>query len=254
MLIGHTMAAGLALFWTGPRPVAYLIGFLLGLFVLVSKEPYDALLAAAGISLVAHGGLWASLAQFPWEMPEAMTRLLLGLIGRQGELPKQVLGYPYEGLSPQVTAPPMPLHDGIALSLLPAWLAFTAIAEYSEAAIVAIGPICVYLLPSLVIGRTVVYLATCQPPISLWGRIMTGRLIIPGFDRVLAAPLLATTLGIGIPIAAIRYNLPPQNVVPACIASVLLVTLTMGPSLNAWRLTGAYRLVPKRDRKNLIEL
>ena len=254
LLTGHSMAVGLTLFWTGPRWTAYAVGFLLGVLMLVSRQPNIALTVAAATSLAAHVGLQSSLARFPWERSEALTRFLMGLAGRQADLPKQVLGYPYDGLSPRSPGPSLPLRDGIALSLLPAWWAFAAIEVLpKDGAAVAAVP-CVYLLPSLVIGRCVTYLAVCRPPISLWGRIMTGRWIIPGYDQALAAPLLATPLGIGLGVMGVRYNAPLQFVLPACIAAVMLATLTMGPSLRVWRLTGAYRLVPLRDRRNLIEL
>jgi hypothetical protein len=253
LLTAHSMANGLALYWTGTRRIAYAIGFLLGLLVLASREPNIALAVAAATSLVAHAGIRRSLARFPWETPEAVTRFLLGLIGRKSELPKQALGYPYDGLSPCLPEP-LPLRDGIALSLLPAWWAFVFIEVTPKDGAGAAAVFCLYLLPGLVIGRCVSYLAICRPPISLWGRIMTGRWILPGYDRALAAPLLATTLAIGLAVAGVRYHAPAQFVLPACIATVSLVTLTMGPSLRVWRLTGAYRLVPSRDRKNLIEL
>jgi hypothetical protein len=255
ILVGHSMAAGLAVFWTGPRAIAYTIGTLLGLLVLVLKDLKMALVVAISTSLVAHGGIRASRDRFPWEMPEAVARFFLGLIGRKAEMPKRVIGYPYDGLSPQPPEPTLPLADGIALSLLPAWWNFAANANLSNDDDVAgLGTLCMYVLLGLIARRSVVYLINCRPPISLWGRIMTGRWIIPGYDRALLAPLVAPIVGIGLLAFGIRSEVPLKFVVPACIAAVLLVTLNMGPSLRTWRLTGAYRLVPTKDRKNLIEL
>ncbi len=122
-------------------------------------------------------------------MPDALTRFFLGLVGRQAELPKAVIGFPYEGLSPQPPAPPLPLVDGVALSLLPACWAFAAIMILpGEQGAAMVGLPFMYLLPGLAAHRCVVYLITCRPPISFWGRIVTFRWIIPGYDRALAAP------------------------------------------------------------------
>lgn len=231
LLVGHGMAVALALFWTGPRWTAYAIGFLLGLLVLVSREPIMVLATAVAISLAAHGGIRSSLARFPWDRSDATIPFLLGLFKRPPEVSAQALGYPYDGLSPHPPELCLPLRDGIALSLLPAWWAFAAIEVLPEKAAIGVAMLCVYFLPFQVGIRSLVYLAVYWPPISLWGRIVTGRWIIPGYDQALAAPLLATVLGIGLAAAGIRYKLSLQLVLPACISAVTLVTLTMGPSL-----------------------
>jgi hypothetical protein len=257
ILAGHSAAIGLATFWTGPRPVAYVIGLLLGFVLLFMKDANIALAAAGSSSLVAHAAIRSSLARFPWEnMPEPVTRFFLAALGRQAELPKPVLGYPYVGLSPQPPQPPLPLFDGVALSLLPAWWAFAASANApsDETAAVMLGMPLMYLVPALLSWRCWIYLANCRPPISLWGRIMTGRWIIPGYDRALAAPLMTPCLVIGLFIVGHQWHISLRFVFTACIAGALLVTINMGPSLRVWRLTGAYRLVPTKDRRTLIEL
>ncbi len=61
LLIGHSIAAGFALFWTGPRAISYAVGVLLGVFVLALPDANYALAAAVSTSLVAHGGIRSSL-------------------------------------------------------------------------------------------------------------------------------------------------------------------------------------------------
>jgi hypothetical protein len=152
--------------------------------------------------------------------------------------------------------PPLPLADGVALGLLPAWWAFAASANAPDENIAAtlVGIPLLYFVPALLAGRCLIYLSSCRPPISLWGRIMTFRWIIPGYDRALGAPLLVPFLIGGIFYFGHQWHLPLRYVFTSCIATALLVTLNMGPSLRPWRLTGAYRLAPTKDRRNLIEL
>jgi hypothetical protein len=125
-------------------------------------------------------------------------------------------------------------------------------------------------MPAVVLTRFALYqVAQLWPPISLAGRVATGRWLIPGYDRVLVAPLLAvavfvftvlalldvspkvaspprTAAGLGQVVVPALYRAASDPVLQASVAVglVLLITLTVGPSRRRWLLTGTFRIRP----------
>ena len=91
-------------------------------------------------------------------------------------------------------------------------------------------------------ARILTYVVPYWPPIGLWGRIRTGRWIIPGYDRVFVAPLLSL-LATAVLVPSIPlFGLPWLLAGPACFAITLWIALNVGPSLTAWKLTGKHRI------------
>ncbi|HUG89574.1 MAG TPA: hypothetical protein VML55_01990 [Planctomycetaceae bacterium] len=90
------------------------------------------------------------------------------------------------------------------------------------------------------VGR---YVDGHAPPISLRGRVGTGRLIVPGYDRVLLAPAVAALAGAGIPFAFRMAGWDLQIGLAISTAATLLAILSLGPTLEEWRLTGNHRIV-----------
>jgi hypothetical protein len=91
--------------------------------------------------------------------------------------------------------------------------------------------------------RVLVYCAVCWSPISLAGRLRTGRLIIPGYDQALVAPLLILATGGVLPGTLIDLDAPLPLVAAAVAPLLVVLTFGAGPTLERWRLTGAYRLL-----------
>lgn len=143
--------------------------------------------------------------------------------------------------------------DGVIGPLLVAWW------TYCVASLIPVedDPASFMLLVFSTIGitafvtRLFVYLGSYRPPIGIWGRIMTGRWIIPGYDYVLLAPLCILLVELLGGVAGSRaapatagdsgYGLA---IYPLATAAALIVALNMGPSLPEWRLTGHHRIVP----------
>ena len=110
----------------------------------------------------------------------------------------------------------------------------------------------------LVIGRIASYMSGHAPPISLWGRIRTGRLIIPAYDVVFFAPLLTIfTAIVGVFFVESRL-IPYEYSLPATCGLVLLVSLTVGPSRRKWQLTAPCRIAPQwglqQNKREYIEI
>jgi hypothetical protein len=90
--------------------------------------------------------------------------------------------------------------------------------------------------------RLLVYLDGSAAPISLLGRLATGRLVIRGYDSVFAAPLLALWAGVGVPIVLLSFGVGPMEAGSAALALSVLLALKVGPNLREWRLAGGQRL------------
>ena len=94
--------------------------------------------------------------------------------------------------------------------------------------------------------RLWIYCGACRPPISLAGRIATGRLVIPGYDQVFVAPLLVLLIGIGAPTVLWRLGLSEPLAAGITMFATFAVGLGMGPNLERWHMTGNHRIVVRR--------
>ena len=99
-------------------------------------------------------------------------------------------------------------------------------------------------IPFCVTARISIYCWNYQPPISLWGRLWTGRWIIPGYDQVLVTPLCSLLVGVVVPVWYEWLGVPPYVGLPISFSLVLMISLTGGPSFERWRTTGRHRIVP----------
>lgn len=89
--------------------------------------------------------------------------------------------------------------------------------------------------------RFAIYCGGLVPCFNVWGRLVSGRIVVPGFDRVLVTPLAVIVLAI-VGGVAIRHAEAWYPAVTACIVGLLwLVLLSGGPTMRAWVLTGQHR-------------
>lgn len=91
--------------------------------------------------------------------------------------------------------------------------------------------------------RLFIYCVPYRPPINLLGRLATGRLIIPGYDKVFVSPLAAA---VGVPLLAWQLTglgLPAKLVMPVAAAAGLYLVLAGPPLYPDWHLTGHHRHV-----------
>jgi hypothetical protein len=207
---------------------------------------------------VAWVGLRMALARFPWPEGQWTDRLARSFSLSVGQRPdpfkdtKRGLGWPYDQLSARRIGIGIRRRDALLIPIAAGWCmhAVTAIVQDSQARHDLPGGIFYFVLAGCCAGRLMAYMIEYWPPISLWGRIATGRWIIPGYDRILAAPLC--TLAVGLASAAGLYaaGVPGEIAYPISTALVLLVALNMGPSFECWRLTGHYRMAAPRLRSN----
>lgn len=93
--------------------------------------------------------------------------------------------------------------------------------------------------------RLMMYLGHCQTPLGLWARLLTGRLVIPGYDRVLLAPLATVLVAIATAAATYRGGTAAELAVAVNVMAPLAAALFLPPSLADWRLTGGYKMYVK---------
>ena len=234
----------------GLRWWTYLL--VLGLGGVVWLSPWsDAAATAMAIALypAARVALSASLAGFPW--PEAVVSSVarfstsMKTKRKRPWYDKNELGWPFDLLQRPVEVPRRNwLHLAIE-TLLIGWVvhAFVSLipGEIEEPA--GLVPL-TYLTLGLCLQRLFKYCWHFRPPISLWGRLLTGRWIIPGYDQVLVGPLCVALAGLVLPFTLERLGVPTRVWLPVNAALLILAHRGIGPSWPRWLLTGNYRLVP----------
>lgn len=88
------------------------------------------------------------------------------------------------------------------------------------------------------------FLGPYRAPINPLGRLLTGRWVIPRYDRVFLAPLAATVVAVVLPLLLGWYGIPLLWRYPLALVVVVLALRNVGPELSDWHLTGEHRLTP----------
>ncbi|MBI3466788.1 MAG: hypothetical protein HY000_27565 [Planctomycetes bacterium] len=232
---------------TGQFPFDYAIWFGLPLAVRMAMTPWAAAAVLLVLYLVTLWGFRSALADFPWSLPEEFRALFDQEKLRERQR-QRMLGWPFNRLQPGVKTNWLSRREGVLVSLLLGWFVYVLFALLpqdirTEAELrVWLALSSAGIAGSLVLARLLTYCWGYVPPISLWGRIRTLRWIIPGYDRVLVAPICAALVAA---VGVEACNLfDPVWVAPLTVTVCSLIALTMGPSLERWRMTGAHRIVP----------
>ena len=270
VLLPYLLCTTLALRRTGEHAVCYALTFGFGLLVLFSENPTVAAVVAVALYPLAFIGLRRSMKRFPWEVEEDQGKAGVGAVdGMSGrdktpqwgvpiqqlenplvsDLSKQAvktkqIGWPLDKLNPQERlSAPSRMH-GVLISLLVGWHVYVlngipGLDEWDSSALWLFRMGAGFLA----LARLLIYCNGYSAPIGFFGRILTGRWIIPGYDRVFVAPLCAVLTSFVAPIVLRSFGLPLGIAVPVSASLVLVVLITMGPTLPRWRLAGCHRLV-----------
>jgi hypothetical protein len=232
---------------TGAGAFGYVVAFGMGLAVRFHPDRWACLAAAMGTYIVGYAGLRFSLAQFPW--PLDWQKALAASAGNSAKFFEHwagpACGWPYDQLRP---APPHPLRldrrDALLVSLLAGWWLFAVeglipVRIEREAFATAI----LLLAMSVFVGvRFILYRTGYAPPIDLWGRLVTFRWVIPGYDQILIGPVCTALIPLLAVMAFRSWGVPGEVSIPVALSLSMLVALTAKPSLSCWRLTGRHRL------------
>jgi hypothetical protein len=253
-LLSYLGGLALTLWFTGEKLIAYAVGFGAGLmlhFFLNLPAFGAAALATYGTAL---WGLRRALAHFPWDPLPFTLKLEKG----KYQVGSDELGWPFRALAPKyVGFQGIQSQDAFFFSLLAGWCFYVVLwlfmtakdfkPEYAESALYP-------LLTGLIGGRILIYLYGHLPPISFPGRVALGRWIIPKFDQIFLAPLLALLVGWSFPEILALVGIEPILASSLTLSLCLFTLLGMGPSLKAWRLTGHHRIFPLSNRATTIQI
>lgn len=237
---------------TGDLLHSYAVGFLLGLVAYAWPSHGLSLGLEVLTYLVVHRGVRRSLERFPWSI-ERWERMQKQLTSNEMQTPvNKQNGWPFAAAGPALPAEFLcPRGDLICISLLAGWwmhvadvfwLRFQLQEQFNP--VVFIGFAIVAALPPI---RAAFYFLEHRPPIGLWGRILTGRWIIPQYDVIFVAPLLAMVCGVALPMGGLTIPLLRPYlltaVIPVTTTLMLLINFGIGPELRVWHFTGRHRLV-----------
>jgi hypothetical protein len=245
-LFAYVFMLGALHVWTGQKVWAYIVGVGLGFMGFFAPSPLF-YVAAAITYVAAILGLRASLAHFPWDTLQRFQLLNQSSKSNAKFKVKGMLGWPHDRLGPGFPNynNGFTLGETMLTGLLAGWWFFVVVYHTSHYDVENTNAL---MLSSMaifygVIARLAIYCHGYMPPLSLWGRVVHGRLIIPGYDKVFVAPLLAIITLVIMRMLLLWSNIPALFILPIGLMVSWWILLGMGPSLNAWRLTGNHRIV-----------
>ncbi len=194
-----------------------------------------------------------SLKAFPWDFIKVPPRVLLDAqirtqgLGTPSTAGTQYdLGWPYLILSPRLRPPSISHRTNLALSVLTGWWSFCLI-KASDMDVSDVGSASDLILLFAMLAAFVrlgVYIGGISTPFDIFGRIATGRIVVPGFDRIFATPIAVVIAGIIGSMIIKRSGEWYPVTISVVIAVLWCVLFGGGPTLRNWALTGQFRLRP----------
>lgn len=242
LLVSHT--------WTH----AFLMGFLWPSFFVTNGNGIAIFCIFAALYAVAWLGVRRSLRAFPWkrnepdvlrDLPADNKKSLLTIEIRlsDNQLSTQTLnlGWPFYALSPKPLFSSIRTATSLFISLLVGWWVYCATAGMdillNSALIMLFAVIASFI-------RTIMYCVGLCTPFNVWGRLATGRFIVPGFDRVFITPLTVIGVAIACNIAISDMHIWSHATGACTVGFLLFMELAGGPTMRNWRLTGQFRHRP----------
>ena len=252
-IISYLVALGVAMMMTRQTRIGWALLFVPGL-AFRFEQPTYILVACLPFYVLGCVGLRRSLRTFPWDIDKYWRSGQPGLPA-QNDPNKPKLGWPYLRLQPFELKRVIDPETGIALGLLTAWY-LSAFGQYPNdpESQLSCWQFSTMIAAGAGIGRLGVYVAGHHPPISLLGRLFTGRLIIPGYDRVLLAPAASLLAGLLLPRILTASGVPWSVTYPLGAGVALALALNLPPTLATWRLTGSHRLAMGLDASNNLRI
>lgn len=245
-LLGMTILLAVTRQWWNCWALGYLWP---ALMLPISSAPARYAIVVAILLVIWHGHR-QSLKAFPWKFVKDMDRppqSILQVRIQIGPASQSKLGWPIDALSPKIKAPSVSKLENLAISTLMGWWTFCVIQATAMDPI----PEGILLFAFVAAGlRMAIYGSNVTPPVNLWGRIASGRIIMPGYDQVFLTPL-AVVLTALLGAIIIKRSGVWYPVTESCVVALLCsLLLGGGPRLRAWLLTGEHRFRPSKRQAN----
>jgi hypothetical protein len=254
---GFAYLLGLTLLLAATRtwPSFFAIGFLWPSLLLTNGKWLPVAVIFTVMILVLWHGTRTSLRAFPWRQenrthpglakppnPKSMGQIEIRIEDVNAMGTSSTVGWSFAQLSPKARFKSVSTSTGLWVSLLIGWWAYCLIVGSGMES--APGMILVFgLFGSLV--RVGIYWGGLAPSFSFRSRIVSGRLIVPGFDQIFVTPLTAIAVAV-VGGAVIRRSgslYPEAHSV--FITLILFILLAGGPTMRNWVLTGEHRFLPR---------
>ena len=257
--LGYGLPMALSLVALGAAWRGYAAFFLLAVATGLLANPLPQFVAVMLALACVQSGARPMLAEFPWPTRDETGRFyweMLWLLSRyfnSGE------GWPHALLSPPASGNfKVPRRDAVMIGLLAGAWAFAVfwLARGGRDQLPFGAVFYVWLVAF--IARFARYKSNHAAPISLLGRLATGKWIIPAHDVVYAPLILMTVIAWWI-MGLVSFRLDSHSLSFIVLESigvvaVSLIALLMGPSYEKWALTGDHRIVMTDLGNNAREL
>ncbi len=249
--LSYSIVLSFVIEFTGDEGCA--LCFFFGLGCVVYALP--SLLAALGVAVVIYAlmqvALRRNLAKFPWDNKLDWDKLEVLANRKTAQRTAPSISWPFDALMPTVKKADNPF----LVSIVVGWWAFqlewfeiigndftpaTEIELFRNIMLVAFGALAI-LFTGLRLYR---YLPGHRAPINIFGRIATGRIIIPGYDKVFVAPICALLTMYFLPPCLEMLSISFFGAQSIALGVAVFITQKMGPTREEWDLTGDYRMVP----------
>jgi hypothetical protein len=229
LAVSYILFATLALFRTGSAVVLLL---LIGeaAMIRVHQDPIVFSAVTLVMLVIANIGVLLSLRRFPWGIED-------------NAWPKFRVGTLLQRLGPGDPGGVIPMRTAILVAGLLGWWAYCvcAVSDMSRSD----RANCVLI--TQIVGATAGVIRGLAyggaPPISMWGRLRTGRLVLPRYDVVFLGPAATAAVAILLPMVLSNAGVTFAATISVTAAVTTLVLLKTPPTYRHWVLTGQYRMV-----------
>ncbi|MBL7214776.1 MAG: hypothetical protein ISS71_03750 [Phycisphaerae bacterium] len=202
---------------------------------------YIALMVLISLTSIGLWGVHCYFKQFPWNTPWWNKNQVDEL--KQQAITQRVIQWPFRELN-ITNIFSAGVETGVILAILffmyahtINWLVYNMENERITAFIYAIP---IIFLP---IFRFTSYAIKYRPPISFLGRFRTGRLIIPGYDKVYIGPIVILLAGIFMPFL-LKILAIPNHITYELSASIcIFLAFACPPNFEKWHYTGHHRIL-----------
>lgn len=238
----------ISFFITGLSGLGILYIFLAPLTVYPFFNFHAALIVLIGLTGIGTFGIHSYFAKFPWNTPWWNEDLLAVLKQRAKE--RRIILWPFRELSADSV-----FSSGLEVGLLMSILFFVYAHVINWIAYKTdndrLTPL-FYIVPLFLAPffRSFAYIAQHHPPISFFGRICTGRLIIPKYDVVFLAPIATLLAGVFAPYLLKMIAVPNYIAYELAGSLSIFMALAFPPTFEKWHFTGQHRIVRSKTTAN----
>jgi hypothetical protein len=238
----------MVLLWTRRWAVGVVLGFLWPALMLPQLNATGFYLLLTAIVVVIWYGHRQSLRAFPWTTQDQPVKPPVSILQKEIQpvsatgAPAHV-GWPLTAIGPKIKIISISTRTAFWLSALFAWWSFCAI----ECARDEFPPELLILFSFIAAAlRFVAYCSYVVTPFNIWGRLVSGRFIVPGFDKVFVTPLAVILISIAGAIVIRRSGAWYPAAESVVIGLLWFVLFSGGPTRKNWVLTGYVRFQPPR--------